>query len=102
MLHSPLVYLSPATDMKLFQYDKKVWEDGDTNRTFQFGIVKNRTLLTVLYETPSRTFYPPGGLNILLSLFTSSSLFGIDFQIANNTVALGFYLFCDYLGGWDK
>ena len=26
--------------MKLFQYDKKTWEDGDVNRTWQFGIVK--------------------------------------------------------------
>jgi hypothetical protein len=27
------------TEMKLFQYDKKVWDEGAIDRTWQFGII---------------------------------------------------------------
>ena len=33
--------------MKLFQYDKKVWDEGETSHTWQFGIFKNRSFLWV-------------------------------------------------------
>ncbi len=33
--------------MKLFQYDKKVWENDETDRTWQFGVINNRSLLWV-------------------------------------------------------
>ncbi len=79
--------------MKLFQYDKKVWDDGDTDYTWQFGIIKNRSLLWIHYETPSRILHMGGGVHIQLS-FLSSSLFGITFQ--SNYSSLSFFLFTEY------
>ena len=45
--------------MKLFQYDKKTWDNGEVNHTWQFGIIKNKSLLWVNYETPGgiRSFF---------------------------------------------
>ena len=84
--------------MKLFQYDKKVWDDGDTDRTWQFGILNNRSLLWVSYENPSRLVHSNGGLHILLSFFTSTSLLGIDFQVGD--VGLSFNFFTEYFDGF--
>ena len=64
--------------MKLFQYDKKVWDDGDVNRTWQFGIVKNTSLLWVNYETPGGICHSSDGINILFSFF-----FTTGFKIYN-------------------
>jgi hypothetical protein len=37
---------------KLFQYDKKVWDNDETDRTWQFGVINNRSLLCVrCYES---------------------------------------------------
>jgi hypothetical protein len=85
--------------MKLFQYDKKTWEDGDTDYTWQFGIVKNRSLLWVHYEYPSRLIHSNGGLHILLSFFTSSGFLGADFQIGR--IGLGFNILTEYFDGWN-
>jgi len=85
--------------MKLFQYDKKVWEGGETSHTWQFGILKNHSLLWVNYENPSCQVYPSGGFHILFSFFTSS-LFGVDFQVGD--VDLSFNLLSDYFEGWDE
>jgi hypothetical protein len=85
--------------MKLFQYDKKVWEGGETSHTWQFGILKNHSLLWVNYENPSSQVYPSGGLHILFSFFTSS-LFGVDFQVGD--VDLSFNFFTEYFDGWDE
>jgi len=87
-----------TTEMKLFQYDKKVWEDGDTDHTWQFGIFKNRSLLWVSYESPGRIIHSSGGIKILLSFF-GNSLFGIDIQ--QESFGLGFAFFTEYLKGWD-
>jgi hypothetical protein len=84
---------------KLFQYDKKVWDDGDTDYTWQFGIINNRSLLWVHYESPSRLVMCNGGTNILLSFFTSSSLFGVDFQLGKVGLSLNF--FTEYFDGWN-
>jgi hypothetical protein len=43
--------------MKPYQYNLKVWDDGDTDRTWQFGIINNKTLFWVHYENPSRVFF---------------------------------------------
>jgi len=85
--------------MKLFQYDKKVWDEGETSHTWQFGIFKNRSFLWVNYENPSALVHSNGGLHILLSFFTSSSLFGVDFQVGK--VGLSFNFFTEYFDGWD-
>jgi hypothetical protein len=85
--------------MKLFQYDKKVWEGGETSRTWQFGIFKNHSFLWVNYENPSCQVYPSGGLHILLSFFTSS-LFGVDFQIGKYDLSFNF--FTEYFEGWNE
>ena len=82
---------------KLFQYDKKVWDYGDTDRTWQFGIFKNRSLLWVNYQTPSGTVDTHGGFHIELS-FLASSFFGITFW--TNKTSLSFYLFTEYFEGW--
>jgi hypothetical protein len=85
--------------MKLFQYDKKVWENGETDRTWQFGVINNRSLLWVNYENPSSLVHSNGGFHIMLSFLTSSSLFGIDFQLGK--VGLSFNFFTTYFDGWN-
>ena len=86
--------------MKLFQYDKKVWDDNDTDRTWQFGIINNKTLLWVSYENPSRLVNSNGGLHILLSFFSSSHLFGAGFKFGD--VGLDFGIFTTYFDGWEE
>ena len=78
---------------KLFQYDKKVWGDGDTDRTWQFGIFNNRSLLWVQHENPSRLVFSDGGLHILVSFF-SHALFGVDLQVGK--FGLSFHFFTEY------
>ena len=79
---------------KLFQYDKKVWDNGETDRTWQFGIFKNHSFLWVNYENPSSLVHSNGGFHIMLSFLTSSSLFGVDFQLGK--VGLSFNFFTEY------
>lgn len=83
---------------KLFQYDKKVWDDGDTDHTWQFGIINNRSFLCVFYENPGRIIHSSGGIKILLSFF-GNSLFGIDIQ--QESFGLGFAFFTEYFEGWN-
>jgi hypothetical protein len=83
---------------KLFQYDKKVWDD-DTDYTWQFGIINNKVILWVNYENPSRLVFSDGGLHIMFSFF-ANSLFGIDFQVGK--VGLSFNFFTVYLDGWEE
>jgi hypothetical protein len=84
--------------MKLFQYDKKVWENGEVNRTWQFGILKNKSLLWVNYETPGGIVHSAGGINILFSFF-GSSLMSVDFQ--QNRFSLAFAFFTENFEGWE-
>jgi len=85
--------------MKLFQYDKKVWDDGEVNRTWQFGILKNRSFLWVNYETPGGIVHSAGGINILFSFF-GSSLMSVDFQ--QNRFSLAFAFFTENFEGWEE
>ena len=85
---------------KLFQYDKKVWDNDETDRTWQFGIFNNRSLLWVNYENPSSLVHSNGGFHIMLSFLTSSSLFGVDFQLGK--VGLSFNFFTEYFDGWSE
>lgn len=85
---------------KFFQYDKKTYQDSEVTRTYQFGIIKNKSLFWVNYETPSKMIHCSGGLHILLSLFTSTSLFEIDFQQCR--FSLSFAFFTDYFNGWER
>lgn len=87
--------------MKLFQHDKKVWENGETSHTWQFGIFNNRSLLWVNYETPSGVSYASGGINILVSLLTSTSLLGVDIQDPDNTWSFAVCFFTEYFEGWN-
>jgi len=86
--------------VKLFQYDKKVWEGDETSHTWQFGVINNRSLLWVNYENPSSLVHSNGGLHILLSFFTSSSFLGVDFQVGK--VGLSFNFFTEYFSGWEN
>ena len=85
--------------MKLFQYDKKTWDNGEVNHTWQFGIIKNRALLWVNYETPGGIVHSSGGINILFSFF-GSSLMSVDFQ--QNRFSLAFAFFTEYFEGWSN
>ena len=85
--------------MKLFQYDKKVWDYDDTSHTWQFGILKNRSLLWADYETPGGIVHSSGGFNILLSFF-GSSLFSVNIQ--QYKFGSGFAFFAEYFEGWDE
>jgi len=82
---------------KLFQFDKKVWDDGLTDYTWQFVILKNRSFLWVSYENPTRHHYSSGGFHINLS-FLASSLFGIELN--NNKQCLAFEFFTEYFDGF--
>ena len=55
--------------MKLFQFDKHTYQDGEVTRTWQFGIIKNKSLLWVCCETPGGLIHSGGGINILFSFF---------------------------------
>ena len=83
--------------MKLFQYDKKVWENDEISRTWQFGIFKNHSFLWVNYENPSAQSWSSGGFHIVLT-FLSSSVFGVDFY---GNASLSFHFFSDYFAGWN-
>lgn len=85
---------------KLFQYDKKVWEDceNEIDHTWQFLIFKNHSFLWVNYESATRQKWSSGGFHITLS-FLSSALFGVDFN--NNSQSLSFYFFTEYFSEWN-
>ena len=85
--------------MKIFQFDKKTWDNGEVDRTWQFGIINNKSLLWVHYENPSSLVHSNGGINILFSFF-GSSLFSVDFQQYKFGLAFGF--FTDYFDGWEN
>ena len=86
--------------MKLFQYYKKTWENGETSHTWQFGILKNRSFLWVNYENPTNRHYSSGGFHITLSFFQSDSLFGAELN--NDKQCFSFYFFTEYFSGWDE
>ena len=75
--------------MKLFQYDKKTWDNGEVNRTWQFGIINNKALLWVNCENPGGLIHSAGGINILFSFF-GSSLISVDFQQRRFCLAVAF------------
>ena len=85
--------------MKLFQYNKKFWDAGVVDHTWQFGIVKNKSFLWVNYLTPGGIVHSAGGINILFSFF-GSSLFSVNLQ--QYGFSLGFDFFTDYFTGWDN
>ena len=84
--------------MKLFQYDKKTWDNGETSHTWQFGIIKNRSFLWVNYENPTAQYYCSGGFHMRFSFLQSDSLFGAELN--NNKQCLSFYFFTEYFEGW--
>ena len=75
--------------MKLFQYDKKIWDNGEVSHTWQFGIIKNKSLLWVNFETPGGVIHSSGGINLLFSFF-GNSLFSVDFQQRRFCLAFAF------------
>ena len=76
--------------MKLFQYDEKTWINGEVSHTWQFGIVKNTSLLWVNCETPGGIVHSAGGINILFSFF-GSSLMSVDLQQQRFSLAVAFF-----------
>jgi hypothetical protein len=84
--------------MKLFQFDRKIWNPDLIDYIWQFGIFGNRTLLWVRYENPTNHHWYPGGFHIVFS-FLSSSLFGVELN--NDKQCLAFEFFTEYSEGWD-
>ena len=85
--------------MKLYQHDKKTYQDGEVSHTWQFSIIKNKSLLWVSYETPGKIIHSAGGINILFSFFGSSP-FSVDFQ--QHTFGLAFGFLTEYFDGWSN
>jgi hypothetical protein len=85
--------------VRLFQHDKKIWDEGVISHTWQFGIIKNRSLLWVNYEDPTAQGWSTGGLHAVLSLF-SNSLFGVE--LYNERQSFSFYTFSEYFSGWNQ
>ncbi len=75
--------------MKLFQHDKKTWENGEVSHTWQFGIINDISLLWVNFESPGNVIHSSGGINILFSFF-GSSLMSVDFQQRRFCLAVAF------------
>ena len=88
--------------MKLYQHDKQTYQDGEVSHTWQFGIIKNKSLLWVNYESPGGLIHSTGdfggGINILFSFF-GSSLMSVDFQ--QRTFGLAVAFITDYFDGWE-
>ena len=85
--------------MKLLKYDKQHWNNDEVSRTWQFGIIKNKSLLWVNCESPGGIIHSSGGINILFSFF-GSSLFSVNLQ--QYKFGLGFAFFTEYLEGWKE
>ena len=83
--------------MKLYEHSKQTYQDGEIDHTWQFGIIKNRALLWVNFESPGGVIHSSGGINILFSFF-GSSLMSVDLQQQRFTFAVGF--FTEYFDGW--
>lgn len=84
---------------KLFQYDKKTWDDIEVSHTWQFGIINDISLLWVNFESPGGVIHSSGGINILFSFF-GSSLMSVDFQQRRFCLAVAF--FTEYFDGWEE
>jgi hypothetical protein len=85
--------------VKLYQHDKQTYQDGEVSHTWQFGIIKNKSLLWVSCETPGKIIHSSGGINILFSFF-GSSLMSVDLQQRRFGLAFGF--FTEYFDGWSN
>jgi hypothetical protein len=84
---------------KLFQYNKKVWDNAETSHTWQFGIFKNRSFLWVNYENPTSQCWSSGGFHIVLSILSNSFL-GVE--LSNNKQSFAFCFFSEYFTGWTN
>jgi len=85
--------------MKLYQFDKKIWDNDEIDYTWQLGIIKNRALVWINFTSPGGITHSSGGIHILLCLFTSSSPFGFDLQ--QNRFSFGIHFLSEYFEGWD-
>jgi hypothetical protein len=85
--------------MKLYQHSKQTYQDGEVSHTWQFGIIKNKSLLWVSCETPGGVIHSSGGINILFSFF-GNSLMSVDFQQQKFGLAFGFLT--EYFDGWEN
>ena len=81
--------------MKLYQHSKQTYQDGEVSHTWQFGIIKNKSLLWVSCETPGKIIHSAGGINLLFSFF-GSSLMSVDFQQRRFCLAFAFITEYDY------
>ena len=85
--------------MKLYEHSKQTYQDGEVTHTWQFGIIKNKSLLWVCCESPGGLIHSAGGINILFSFF-GNSLMSVDFQ--QRTFGLAFGFLTEYFDGWEE
>ena len=84
--------------MKLYEHSKQTYQDGEVSHTWQFGIINDKSLLWVGFETPGKIIHSAGGINILFSFF-GSSLMSVDLQQQRFSLAFG--IFTEYFDGWN-
>jgi hypothetical protein len=75
--------------MKIYEHSKQTYQDGEVSHTWQFGIIKNKSLLWVNCETPGKIIHSAGGINLLFSFF-GNSLMSVDFQQRRFCLAFAF------------
>jgi hypothetical protein len=78
-------------EMKLFQRNRYN-QDNQIRDHFQFLIIKNFSLLHIIYWVDNPCPYT--GIRIITEFLSTGSLFGIDFQVKG--YSLGFWLFTEY------
>lgn len=76
--------------MKLFQRNKHIYEDRTTD--YQFFIIKNITLLHLIYENDNPCPYT--GIRILTSFLQPDCLFGVELQVKG--YSWSFWLLSNY------
>lgn len=79
--------------MKLFQKNEYIYEDRSTY-SYQFFIIKNITLLHLMYENDNPYTCPYTGIRILTSFLQPDCLFGMELQVKG--YSWSFWLLSNY------
>jgi len=84
--------------MKLFQFDRKIWNPDEIDYTWQFGIFGNHTLLWARFEMKDTCGF--NGILVSTWFLTASSLFIATTELWNFNFSVAF--FTEYFDGWDE
>lgn len=86
--------------LPVYQFDEKVWENGELSRTWQFGKIARQSFLWVNFETPATSTHSNGGFHVSITFFAKDSPFGVEFD--HGGFNLAFYFFTEYFPGWTN